>query len=178
MANLVKNSNMVFDLALLTGLEECWHDMLDHCTHNRHPPLIPSEFAVILSTKAFTSKKADLKIVTELYTSAFELRFGQADRLEYAFLDWTDDDLGRLIQVIESGALPLVEKLFLPGNQITDVGMQALATTVHSGYLPSIQTIIVGNNPGRGSLVIEAVKQQLERRESESKTEENAENQR
>ena len=56
-------------------------------------------------SKSFTSKKADEKMVADLYSATFRKQMGAAKRLNYGRLEWGDSEAISLSKVIASGAL-------------------------------------------------------------------------
>ena len=121
--------------------------IVDECTAGRAPPLTPADFRVALSTKSFTSKKADEEMVARLYESTFQSQFAKAETLYYSKLSWGDAEMETFAKVVASGALASLEVLMLDQNSIGDVGMQALAGAVSSGALvPGAKVFLGGSN--------------------------------
>ena len=119
----------------------------------RAPPLAPVEFAARLETKSFTSKKADLAIVTGIYERAFEQRVGAAERLFYGNLGWGDAEAAALARAL--GAAAACRKLILGSNAIGDAGAAALAAALREGAAPKLTSIDLrwGKNPASAAAV-------------------------
>ena len=79
--NLVKDANMVLDLGRFSGTKTEFNTVIGECMVGRSPPLAPPAFDLLLETKSFPSKNADLDKVKSLYAGAFEQRIGQAEEL-------------------------------------------------------------------------------------------------
>ena len=115
------------------------------CIAKRAPPLAPPVFKEDLSTKTFTSPKADMETVGKLYEKEFDEKLGEATELYYSKLQWTDADVVKLCGAIATGKLVKLEELFLIGNQIGDAGVAALAKV--AGKLPKLEYIGLRDNP-------------------------------
>jgi hypothetical protein len=150
-ANMVKYYEYSLDLGKLrddtmtrTGIPgQAWGSMVSDCKAGRAPPMTPEDFATELERKSFTSKKADLPTVGGLYKAAYTKRFATATKLDYGSLGWGDAEVISLSKVLESGAIPNLEQLWLNWNQIGDVGMQALAGAVSNGALPKLNILFI-----------------------------------
>ena len=150
-SNLVKPTMYVWDLGQLNELptEDQYDLIVKQCalTANRPPPLLPSDFAEALATKAFTSKKADLETVSRLYQAAFGQRLGAARVLNFKALGWGDSEVVTLAGVLSSGATPKLNELHLSLNPaVGDKGMQAIAAAIRSGNLPGLSQLSMGSN--------------------------------
>ena len=139
MTNLTKYNNSVLDLGQFSGSKDDLAGLIQECTATRAPPLTPADFRMALSTKAFTSKKADEDMVAKLYESTFATQFGQATLLDYSKLSWGGGEAATLAKVLGSGALASLAGLRLNSNQIGDAGISALASAVSKGALDNLK---------------------------------------
>ena len=87
-SNLVKDYDFVLDLAKFDESVRELHKVVKGCAAKRAPPLAPPVFKEDLSTKTFTSPKADRETVANLYEKEFDEKLGEVERLGY---------MGRLI---------------------------------------------------------------------------------
>ena len=133
--NMVKDFDYVLDLGKLEESTNGLSDIVDECTAGRAPPLTPADFRVALSTKSFTSKKADEEMVAKLYESTFESQLAKAKQLICSNLSWGDVEVEIFAKVVASGALASLQNLYLDDNQIGDAGMSAFASACASGAL-------------------------------------------
>jgi hypothetical protein len=145
-SGMAKNFDYVLDLAKFSGTKDQLSDVLKECAANRPAPLTPDDFALALSSKSFTSKKADEKMVADLYAATFREQMGAVTKLVYPNLQWGDAQVAQLCKVIASGALASLKELILAKNSIGDVGMQALAGAVSSGALASLECLRLQDN--------------------------------
>lgn len=160
MGNLVKGSDKVLDLAKFSGTKEDLWQVKDECKAGRPPPLAPSRFKALLEDKSFTSKKADLATVGGLYEAAFEQRVGEAEKLDYQSLGWTDEDANVLSEAL--GAAKSLKYLDLRSNEIGDEGVAALAAALRDGKAPKLESIgFFGNPAGPGELLSRVAVQAL-----------------
>ena len=134
-SNLVKYYDFVLDLAKFDESVEELGDVIRGCAAKRAPPLAPPVFKEDLSTKTFTSPKADRETVGNLYEKEFDEKLGEATSLFYVQLQWTDADVVKLCGAIATGKLVKLEILSLERNQIGDEGAVALAEAVGKGAL-------------------------------------------
>ena len=159
MSNLVKNFLSVLDLAKfdesVTGLRK----VIEGCAAKRAPPLAPPVFKEDLSTKTFTSPKADRETVGNLYEKEFDEKLGEAEELYYQNLQWTDEDVVKLCGAIATGKLVKLERLVLEGNQIGDAGAAALAEV--AGKLPQLERLVVYGNRNISQQAKDALKAAL-----------------
>ena len=139
MSNLVKDYDFVLDLAKFDESVKGLDDVVKGCAAKRAPPLAPPVFKEDLSTKTFTSPKADLETVGNLYEKEFDEKLGEAEVLVYAMLQWTDADVVKLCGAIATGKLVKLKFLVLGGNQIGDAGVAALAEV--AGKLPQLKEL-------------------------------------
>ena len=144
-SNLVKSYKFVLDLAKFDESVEDLDDVIEGCIAKRAPPLAPPVFKEDLSTKTFTSPKADLETVGNLYEKEFDEKLGEAKMLRYFGLQWTDADVVKLCGAIATGKLVKLKELNLNYNQIGDAGVAALAEA--AGKLPQLKGLYLGGNP-------------------------------
>ena len=145
-SNLVKDYDFVLDLAKFDeSVTRLWDVIKKGCAAKRAPPLAPPVFKEDLSTKTFTSPKADRETVGNLYEKEFDEKLGEATRLDYKRLQWTDADVVKLCGAIATGKLVKLEGLGLYGNKIGDAGVAALAEVV--GKLPQLKELVLEGNP-------------------------------
>ena len=145
MSNLVKDFDYVLDLAKFDESVEDLGDVIKGCAAKRAPPLAPPVFKEDLSTKTFTSPKADRETVGNLYEKEFDEKLGEATELLYESLQWTAEDVVKLCGAIATGKLVKLEKLSLSDNQIGDAGVAALAEV--AGKLPQLKKLHLYGNP-------------------------------
>ena len=145
MSNLVKDFDFVLDLAKFDESVKKLGKVIEGCAAKRAPPLAPPVFKEDLSTKTFTSPKADLEMVAKLYEKEFDEKFGEATWLSYSGLQWTDADVVKLCGAIATGKLVKLEELYLSFNQIGDAGVAALAEV--AGKLPQLKELNLDYNP-------------------------------
>ena len=62
-----------------------------------------------------------------------------------------------LAALLEEGAMPNLKELWLESNRIGDDGVAALASALRGGALPACTRIALGENPGSGAPVDEAL---------------------
>ena len=155
-SGMCKDFDYVLDLAKHTGTTTILGDVIEECAAARPAPLTPAEFEIALGSKAFTSKKADEKMVAQLYADTFKEEMGEAEGLLYNSLQWGDEEVAALCKVLVSGAMPKLRVLGLHENKIGDVGCAALAEAVGSGAVPKLKELyLFGNEIG------DAAKEQL-----------------
>ena len=82
-SNLVKDFDFVLDLAKFDESVTRLGDVIKGCAAKRAPPLAPPVFKEDLSTKTFTSPKADLETVGNLYEKEFDEKLREATDLIY-----------------------------------------------------------------------------------------------
>ena len=158
-SNLVKDYDFVLDLAKFDESVEELGDVIEGCAAKRAPPLAPPVFKEDLSTKTFTSPKADRETVANLYEKEFDEKLGEAIYLTYASLQWTDEDVVKLCGAIATGKLVKLEELYLFNNKIGDAGVAALAEVV--GKLPKLKALGLGGNPDISQQAKDALKAAL-----------------
>ena len=109
------------------------------------PPMPPDEFARLLETKSFTSKKADLANVQALYSKAFTKRIEEAVELDFSGLGWTDEDAKVLAKTLAFAKL--LRSLKISSNSIGDEGFYALAAALRQGAAPKLRNISFDRSP-------------------------------
>ena len=150
MSNLVKDFDFVLDLAKFDESVTDLDDVIKGCAAKRAPPLAPPVFKEDLSTKTFTSPKADLETVGNLYEKEFDEKLGEATRLWYGGLQWTDADVVKLCGAIATGKLVKLKVLgrrfraqrqprIGNNHEIGDAGVAALAEV--AGKLPQLKDL-------------------------------------
>ena len=152
-SSMRKDFDYVLDLAKHTGTKTSLGAVIKECAAARPAPLTPAEFEIALGSKAFTSKKADEKMVAQLYADTFKEEMGEAEVLDYRSLQWGDEEVAALCKVLVSGAVPKLRKLRLFDNKIGDVGCAALAEAVGSGAVPKLEYLgLHGNKIGAAAI--------------------------
>ena len=136
----------MLDLAKFDESVEYLEDLRDvvKLCAKRAPPLAPPVFKEDLSTKTFTSPKADRETVGNLYEKEFDEKLGEATKLNYTSLQWTDADVVKLCGAIATGKLVKLKSLDLRNNQIGDAGATALAEVADK--LPKLEGLWLRNN--------------------------------
>lgn len=153
--DLVKDQNMVLDLAAYTGTAKDFsgkrslNGVIGECIVRRSPPMSPADFAVALEDKSFTSKKADLDAVNSLYERSHTQRFAKAKWLRFMSLMWGDTEVAVLCRTLDGANKAVGLNLFR--NAITEVGIRALAACLREGAAPKLKGINIGENPGAES---------------------------
>ena len=112
--------------------------------YRRPLPMGPAALARLVASRRFTSKKADLPMVIALNTRTMVSLFGDLKEVEYMELDWGDEEVAQLCEV-----LPLCTRLIslnLCGNRIGDAGCRALAEACSRGAMPSLWEPVLGGN--------------------------------
>ena len=158
-SNLVKDFDFVLDLAKFDESVEDLGKVVEGCAAKRAPPLAPPVFKEDLSTKTFTSPKADRETVGNLYEKEFDEKLGEATVLNYAKLQWTDEDVVKLCGAIATGKLVKLAALALMNNQIGDAGVAALAEV--AGKLPQLKDLNLFGNPNISQQAKDALKAAL-----------------
>ena len=155
MSNLVKDAFYVLDLAKFDESVRDLGDVITGCAAKRAPPLAPPVFKEDLSTKTFTSPKADRETVGNLYEKEFDEKLGEATDLDYRNLQWTDEDVVKLCGAIATGKLVKLKVLVLNNNQIGDAGVAALAEV--AGKLPQLGRLDLDGNPNISQQALDAL---------------------
>ena len=81
MSNLVKRFDYVLDLAKFDESVTSIFEVIKGCAAKRAPPLAPPVFKEDLSTKTFTSPKADLETVIAKCVDAYEKTEGNPNEV-------------------------------------------------------------------------------------------------
>lgn len=126
-------------LRSFSGKEAKLEGVSEECRAGRPPPVTPARFRALLEDKSFTSKRADIEAVGNLYEGAFEQRMGEAETLKYAKLGWTDEDVKVLCEAL--GAARSLKALYLNRNRIGSEGVRALAGALRDGKAPSLRKV-------------------------------------
>ena len=158
-SNLVKDFDYVLDLAKFDESVTSLNAVIKGCAAKRAPPLAPPVFKEDLSTKTFTSPKADRETVGNLYEKEFDEKLGEATQLWYSGLQWTDADVVKLCGAIATGKLVKLERLNLNFNQIGDAGVAALAEVADK--LPQLKELWLQANPNISQQAKDALKAAL-----------------
>ena len=111
-------------------------DVVGGVQYRRQPPMTPTTLAKLVASKRFTSKKGDLPMVIELNTRTIISLFRDVAELGYTELDWSDDEMVQLCQV-----LPLCHSLttlMLYKNKFGDQSMITLAGALSKGALDKL----------------------------------------
>ena len=117
---MVKDFDYVLDLAkippiALADAREDVRAIARACRAGRAVPLLPATFSDRLASKSFTSKKADLHVVSSIYAEGYRMRMASSKLFNYTGLQWGDEELTSLAQVLwrrpgaGGGALPEYE---------------------------------------------------------------------
>ena len=106
----------------------------------RPPPLHPEALAAKLARKVFTNGKSDLEMVAGIYARTLDGAFGGAERLEFSYCGWGDEEVKALAKV-----LPLARSAtFLDlhfNHKIGADGWRALAEAIAAGGAPRLRAI-------------------------------------
>ena len=115
----------------------CWLPIFDVVAsepYRRPAPLTPAALARLVARKRFTSKKGDLPMVIALNTRTILSIFRDMKVVKYASIDWGDDEVVQLAEV-----LPLctsATELSLANNKNISVrGAKALAAAFAEGAM-------------------------------------------
>ena len=152
---MVKHTNALISLSKLTGEERDLTQVIRNGKGAREPPMAPEPFATELAdgvasgAKGFTNK-GDVGLVTTVYDKAFDKEMGQAVKLDFGVLNWSDAQgvalVGALRAAHERGGLQQLEELNLYGNQMGDETAAALASLLEAGAMPKLKTLRLGGN--------------------------------
>ena len=155
MSCIVKDDFALFDTSQLQGTEIDVDGLRENGKTNRPAPMAPDVFRASLKSGVdkgdikFTNR-GDIEVVASIYERAFLDEMMSATALYYTGLGWGDEHMKTLATAFtfahSKGALPQLKELYLGGNQIGDVGMQALAGAVSKGALASGARIFLGGN--------------------------------
>ena len=152
---MVKDTRALISLRKLTGEETSLTQVISKGMGAREPPMAPEPFATELAdgvasgAKGFTNK-GDVGLVTTVYDKAFDKEMGQAVKLSFQDLKWSDAQgvalVGALRAAHERGGLQQLEELNLYGNQMGDETAAALASLLEAGAMPKLKTLGLGGN--------------------------------
>ena len=155
-ARAVKDNNRVLDISKFTGRtgrDGDYMATLTDCTvgrilaypnrpqEKREAPVIPARFAALLEGKTFTNGTTDRPLVNRIYQEEFERTFGHVRHVNYAALNWGDEEAQALALVLEGGFAPRLESLDLSCNAIGDDGVHAITAAIRSGRAPMLGCI-------------------------------------
>lgn len=120
-----------------------WPPLLDAGSESgearRLPPIHPERMADLLATKHFTSRKADLPLVLQLYRETAISVLGGIEKLRYTLSGW-----GPAEAIALSEVLPLcvqADVLILFENPIGDEGVAAICASLAAGALPNLTAL-------------------------------------
>ena len=106
----------------------------------RPPPLHPEALAAKLARKVFTNGKSDLEMVAGIYARTLDGAFGGAERLEFSYCGWGDEEVKALAKV-----LPLARSLkdinLRWNDKIGADGWRALAEAIEAGGASRLKEI-------------------------------------
>ena len=136
-SNLVKNFDFVLDLAKFDESVTELRDVIQGCIAKRAPPLAPV-FKEDLSTKTFTSPKADLETVGNLYEKEFDEKLGEATELWYMRPAVDGRGRGKAVRGDRDRQAGEARGTRPRHNQIGDAGAAALAEVADK--LPQLKT--------------------------------------
>ena len=115
------------------------------CMADRRPVCDPAAFRRVLEEKSFTSKKADLRTVGDLYAKAFFERISTATTLKYNGLCWGDAELVATCVMIGEAKITTLTCLDLSDNPgITSAGIMQLADALQRGMAPALRQLRLG----------------------------------
>ena len=109
---MVKDRLALISLRKLTGEERDLGQVIRNGRGAREPPMAPEPFATELAdgvasgAKGFTNK-GDVGLVTTVYDKAFDKEMGQAVRLYFTSLQWSDAQdlrLGVAVPVVQAAS--------------------------------------------------------------------------
>ena len=152
---MVKDTRALISLRKLTGEETELREVISNGSGAREPPMAPEPFATELAdgvasgAKGFTNK-GDVGLVTTVYDKAFDKEMGQAVRLNFAALGWSDAQgvalVGALRAAHARGGLQQLEELHLNGNRMGDETATALAALLEAGAMPKLERLYLYDN--------------------------------
>ena len=154
-SGMVKCTYALISLSKLTGAERDLRQVILKGRGAREPPMAPEPFATELAdgvasgAKGFTNK-GDVGLVTTVYDKAFDKEMGQAVRLDFRGLEWSDAQevalVGALRAAHERGGLQQLETLNLDNNQMGDETAAALASLLEAGAMPTLKALNLRDN--------------------------------
>ena len=152
---MVKNTYALISLRKLTGEETSLSEVIRNGRGAREPPMAPEPFATELAdgvasgAKGFTNK-GDVGLVTTVYDKAFDKEMGQAVRLHFSSLQWSDAQgvalVGALRAAHARGGLQQLETLWLGYNRMGDETAAALAALLEAGAMPKLKELGLDSN--------------------------------
>ena len=83
--------------------------------------------------------------MAKLYADTHAGALGQAERLDFGYLEWGDMDAEAFAAVLPT--LERVEWLYLVGNHIGTRGLDALADAIRAGAAPRLRTFEIAVQP-------------------------------
>jgi len=167
LSSLIKNCNCFLQLSKWVVADrnvQSWFEIINMCAAMRAPPMPPDAFTEMMckgvereaaapgSGIRFTCGKDLTDVILPQYSQAFLKLMGEATKLEYASLGWTDQDAETLVVALTYAAsreaLGKLEKLDLYNNELTDEGAMAIASAVARDEFvaPRLKQIVVTRN--------------------------------
>lgn len=181
MACLVKSARLILDLANFdeslfgdADIEQVVH----HCNVGRAPPTTPQDFHAMVKMLRFTNAKADIDIVSAMYTRAFETKLAHAEMLEFQNLHWGDAEASGLAKALV--AAHNVREIHLQRNFIMNAGLEAIAAVIKQpDTMPRLLHVYLDTTPHNANgkeaiaealrvkkqLLIEAEKKRVQQRD-------------
>ena len=99
--------NQRLDLGLRTSesmhgqhLMKYYDNLAKHCAAKREPPLMPDRVLHLLKTEKQFTAKADVGVVDKVYRTFFAGVSGYAKKLNFCGLQWADEEVKQLVQVL------------------------------------------------------------------------------
>ena len=120
-------------------------DVLTQCKARRPPPVMPADFRSAIASKQLPADTSPA-LVADLYEAFFSERFPTMDALVYDSNGWGDDEIEALCKVLAGAQLGACKQLWLSHNDITDKGMEMLASVLQAGALPLLEQVNVYGN--------------------------------
>lgn len=105
-------------------------------TKSRTAPLTPDKLREKLERASFTNAKDDQPLVLWLYSEQFDTRFSKTAEMCYAGLDWDDEQIKNLADLISQGHTPSLKYLDLSENTFGSEGCKALARALSGPRAP------------------------------------------
>jgi len=149
MAALIKMPELLLDVAKFRGFGEklSTHVLFSTCSAGRRPPLLPDAFATALEAKSFTSKKADLGVVSRLYAAAFSARVGSAWMLMYTGHQWSDAEGELIVRDVVPRAMEMESLNLGTANYLGMPTVKALASVLSDpGVAPKLKSVGLENS--------------------------------
>ena len=157
-SNMVKSSALVLDISKFTGESSSNYGTgpAHECVAGRAPPLTKEDFWEQLQRKSFTSKKADVPTVAELYNAAVDARLARATKLDYSDLGWGDAEAIAVSKLLASPVMAVLNTLYLDGNKIGDEGAKAIADALKYNAVLKLNTLWVDSSIGKHPQLVAA----------------------